>query len=140
MAPTFITFLYLQVDTNNPDKKVRKRIKKSHTVEKNLKNLNVSKFDLEFDVDPLFKKTSSQFDGASGGRQFLSTLEVADETGELLLDSEVRNINNKCVILRYPIICEIPLSCAPNKYYLYFFSNTSFFFLLFILIEQTQYF
>ena len=60
-----------------------------------MKNLNVSKFDLEFDVDPLFKKTSSQFDGASGGRQFLSTLEVADETGELLLDSEVRNSNEK---------------------------------------------
>jgi hypothetical protein len=31
----------------------------------------------------------SQFDGATGGNQFLSTLEIRDETSELLLDSEV---------------------------------------------------
>jgi hypothetical protein len=30
-----------------------------------------------------------QFDGATGGNQFLSTLEIRDETSELLLDSEV---------------------------------------------------
>ena len=77
------------MDGNNP-KKVRKRLKRSNTIEKNLKNLNVNKFELEFDVDPLFKKTSSQFDGAFGGNQFLATLEVMDESGELLLDSEVR--------------------------------------------------
>lgn len=75
------------MDGNNP-KKVRKRLKRSNTIEKNLKNLNVNKFELEFDVDPLFKKTSSQFDGAFGGNQFLATLEVMDESGELLLDSE----------------------------------------------------
>ena len=40
-------------------------------------------------MDPLFKKKSSELDGALGGNQFLSTLEVKDETGELLLDSEV---------------------------------------------------
>ena len=77
------------MDVNNPEKKVRKRIKRGNTVEKNIKNLNVAKFDLEFDVDPLFKKTSSKFDGATGGNQFLCTIEVKDETGELLLDSEV---------------------------------------------------
>jgi len=79
-----------QMDVNNPEKKVRKRIKRGNTVEKNIKNLNVAKFDLEFDVDPLFKKTSSKFDGATGGNQFLCTIEVKDETGELLLDSESR--------------------------------------------------
>jgi len=83
-----------QDELNNPDKKVRKRIKRSTTVEKNLKNLNVNKFELEFDVDPLFKKTSSQFDGAAGGNQFLSTLEIRDETGELLLDSEAQLHSN----------------------------------------------
>jgi len=77
-----------QTDTNNQNKKARKRIKRSATIEKNLKNLNVNKFELEFDVDPLFKKTSSQFDGAFGGNQFVATLEVMDETGEMLLDSE----------------------------------------------------
>ena len=64
-------------DPNNPDQpKKKRRIKKSATVEKNLKNINVSKFELEFDVDPLFKKTSSQFDGGAGGNQFLATLLV----------------------------------------------------------------
>jgi hypothetical protein len=33
-----------------------------------------TQFELEFDVDPLFKKTSSQFDG--GCNQFLATLLV----------------------------------------------------------------
>jgi len=76
-------------DPNNPDQpKKKRRLKKSSTVEKNLKNINVSKFELEFDVDPLFKKTSSQFDGGAGGNQFLATLSVRDETCELLLDSD----------------------------------------------------
>jgi len=78
-----------EIDPNNPDQpKKKRRLKKSATVEKNLKNINVSKFELEFDVDPLFKKTSSQFDGGSGGNQFLATLLVRDETCELLLDSD----------------------------------------------------
>ncbi|XP_023323672.1 condensin complex subunit 2 isoform X2 [Eurytemora carolleeae] len=77
-------------DRNQPDKKIRKRIKRANTVEKNIKNLNIVKFEQEFDVDPLFKKKSSELDGAVGGNQFLSTLEVRDETGELILDSESR--------------------------------------------------
>jgi len=83
-------------DANNPDQpKKKRRLKKSSTVEKNLKNINFSKFELEFDVDPLFKKTSSQFDGGSGGNQFLATLLVRDETCELLLDSDavLENVN-----------------------------------------------
>lgn len=73
----------------NPDQpKKKRRTKKSATVEKNLKNINVNKFELEFDVDPLFKKTSSQFDSGSGGNQFVATLQVRDDTCELLLDSD----------------------------------------------------
>ena len=49
---------------NQEGAKKRKRIKKSATVEKNLKNINIGKMELEFDVDPLFKKTTSQFDAA----------------------------------------------------------------------------
>ena len=56
--------------------KKKRRLKKSATVEKNLKNINVNKFELEFDVDPLFKKTSSQFDSGSGGNQFLASLQI----------------------------------------------------------------
>ena len=53
------------VDNDDPEegeKKKAKRKKKSATVEKNLNNIDIAKFDLEFDVDPLFKKTSTQFD------------------------------------------------------------------------------
>ena len=50
---------------------------------------NFSKFDLEFDVDPLFKKTSTQFDSGGGASsQFLYNLNIRDSTrSELLLDS-----------------------------------------------------
>merc|ERR1719414_183909 len=52
--------------------KKRKKIKKSCTIEKNIKNINISKLELEFDVDPLFKKTTGQMDAAGGGgNQFL---------------------------------------------------------------------
>ena len=52
------------LNTQDGVNKKRKRIKKSATVEKNLKNINIGKMELEFDVDPLFKKTTSQFDAA----------------------------------------------------------------------------
>ena len=72
----------------NPDQpKKKRRTKKSTTVEKNLKNINVNKFELEFDVDPLFKKTSSQFDSSSGGNQFLATLQVMNDMGVTLFTS-----------------------------------------------------
>merc|ERR1719350_70393 len=75
---------------NNQDgTKKRKRIKKSATVEKNLKNINIGKMELEFDVDPLFKKTTSQFDAAGGGgNQFLASLRLRDDTSALMMDSE----------------------------------------------------
>jgi len=93
-------------DANNPDQpKKKRRLKKSSTVEKNLKNINFSKFELEFDVDPLFKKTSSQFDGGSGGNQFLATLLVRDETCELLLDSDavLENVNTGMTPIKPPV-------------------------------------
>ncbi len=37
-------------------------------IEPNLSKLNVKKFDMEFEVDPLFSKTSAAFDeGGTGG-------------------------------------------------------------------------
>ena len=75
-------------DPSNPEKK-RKRIKKSATVEKNLKNINIGKMELEFDVDPLFKKTTSQFDAAGGGgNQFLASLRLRDDSSEMMMDSD----------------------------------------------------
>lgn len=57
-------------------------------MEKNINNIDIAKFDLEFDVDPLFKKTSTQFDSGGGGGQFLCNLFIRDESCQLLLDSE----------------------------------------------------
>ena len=76
--------------------KKKRRMKKSATVEKNLKNITVNRFELEFDVDPLFKKTSSQFDSGSGGNQFLASLQVKDDSCELMLDSDkmLERVNN----------------------------------------------
>ena len=62
--------------------------KTSATVEKNLNNIDIAKFDLEFDVDPLFKKTLTKFDSGVGWSQFLCNLFIRDESCQLLLDSE----------------------------------------------------
>lgn len=49
--------------------------KNKKTVETNLDLLNLSKFELEYDVDPLFKKNCAMFDeGRNGGVNFLSSL------------------------------------------------------------------
>lgn len=68
-------------------RKKKQQRKKASMVEKNLKNINCTQFDLEFDVDPLFKKVSAQFDTGGGGGQFLANLRINDDSGELLLDS-----------------------------------------------------
>ena len=50
--------------------------KKSHTVETNLKNINMVKLDLEFEVDPLFSKTSAAFDEGGTGGLMMNHLQV----------------------------------------------------------------
>jgi len=75
-------------NTEEGEKAKKKRFKKSATVEKNLKNINLNKLELEFDVDPLFKKTTQKFDGAQGGNQFLATLRLQGESAQLLFDSD----------------------------------------------------
>ena len=68
----------------------KKKRRKAKTVETNLANITLSKFDLEFDIDPLFKKVSQQFDSGGSGGQFLSTLRMRDDSGELVLDSNAQ--------------------------------------------------
>merc|ERR1711942_561611 len=46
----------------------KKRTKKRNTVETNIKNLNLTSFDLEYDIDPLFKKQAAQFDDGRSGK------------------------------------------------------------------------
>lgn len=61
--------------------------KPGNTIETNLKNLNVNQFDLAFEVDPLFHKTSAAFDEGGTGGLLLNHLFVRDDSCELLLDS-----------------------------------------------------
>ena len=46
------------------------------TLEKNPKNLDAVHYDMEFDIDPLFKKTSKKFDEGGASSLLLNTLNV----------------------------------------------------------------
>lgn len=54
----------------------RKTKTAANTLETNLHNLNLRNLDLEFHVDPLFRKTSSSFDDHGGRGLLLSHLNV----------------------------------------------------------------
>ena len=47
----------------------------------------------EFETDPLFKKTSAQFDSGGGGGKFLCNLLTRDDTCQLLLDSNAIQVS-----------------------------------------------
>jgi len=116
---------------NKTAKKVRRKIKKSDAVEKNLKNINCGKFDLAFDVDPLFKKTSSQLDGATGGNQFVYTLAIRDESQDLMLDPDkeitMSNDNKNRQANSDDLSIEIPrLACLEDNQICPSFSQFSF--------------
>jgi condensin complex subunit 2 len=55
-------------EEQNQKNQKRENIEGDNTLEKNLSNIDTNKYDLEFDVDPLFQKTSAKFDegGAKG--------------------------------------------------------------------------
>ncbi|XP_048585600.1 condensin complex subunit 2 [Nematostella vectensis] len=74
-------------EQSNKKRNKKNNHKPGNTIETNKKNLNVNQFDLEFEVDPLFHKTSAVFD--EGGTQglLLNFLSVCDDSCELLLDS-----------------------------------------------------
>jgi condensin complex subunit 2 len=44
------------------------------TLEKNLRNLDALHYDMEFDVDPLFKKTSKKFDEGGASSLLVNSL------------------------------------------------------------------
>ena len=57
-------------------KKGKKEISESSTLEKNPANLEIVKYDLEFDIDPLFQKTSAKFDESGAKGLLLQNLNV----------------------------------------------------------------
>ncbi|KAJ7356351.1 hypothetical protein OS493_025460 [Desmophyllum pertusum] len=74
-------------EQQGPQKPKKSNHRPGNTIETNLKNLNVNQFDLAFEVDPLFHKTSAAFDEGGTGGLLLNHLFVRDDSCELLLDS-----------------------------------------------------
>ncbi|CAG5135638.1 unnamed protein product [Candidula unifasciata] len=76
-------------ETGELDMKPKKKKKagKANTVETNLKNINVDKFDLEFEVDPMFQMMSAAFDEGGARGLLLNRLRCFDDRQQLVLDS-----------------------------------------------------
>ncbi|KAJ3033917.1 hypothetical protein HDV00_005657 [Rhizophlyctis rosea] len=64
----------------------RKSARASNTLEKDASALNLKKFDLEFMVDPLFKKTSADFDEGGARGLLLNHLSIAKD-GKIIFDA-----------------------------------------------------
>ncbi|KAJ3278189.1 hypothetical protein HK104_002576 [Borealophlyctis nickersoniae] len=64
----------------------RKSARSSNTLEKDASALNIKKFDLEFMVDPLFKKTSADFDEGGARGLLLNHLSISRD-GKIIFDA-----------------------------------------------------
>lgn len=71
-------------DASRPARKSRRA--REATLAKNFSQLQVKRFDLEFSVDPLFKKTSADFDEGGAGGLLMNHLHV-DDTMKVVFDS-----------------------------------------------------
>ncbi|XP_063848247.1 condensin complex subunit 2-like [Scylla paramamosain] len=82
-------------DENEGRKEKKKKKRKKVIIESNMKNINVKGFDLDFQVDPLFKKMAAQFDeGRSKCGPFLTSLQFLDDSCSFVLDSETVLLNS----------------------------------------------
>ncbi|KAK6185759.1 hypothetical protein SNE40_007921 [Patella caerulea] len=75
---------------NDENMKKKRKTRKSRTIEINLKNINVNKFDLEFEVDPMFQVTSAAFDEGGVSGLLLNNLQCFDDGQQLILDSSTQ--------------------------------------------------
>ena len=76
----------------NDHKTTISKIKRSttrtvETIEKNVDNLILKNFELEFSIDPLFKKTSAEFDETGSKGSLLKTLEISPIDNLVIFDS-----------------------------------------------------
>lgn len=65
----------------------RKSTRPVETIEKNPDALTLKNFDLEFSIDPLFKKTSAEFDETGSRGTLLRSLEVSPRDNLVIFDS-----------------------------------------------------
>ncbi|KAK7110884.1 condensin complex subunit 2-like [Littorina saxatilis] len=69
------------------DNKRKKRKTKSKIIRTNLNTINVNKFDLEFEVDPMFHVMSATFDEGGASGLLLNSLRCYDDRQLLVMDS-----------------------------------------------------
>ncbi|XP_070539700.1 condensin complex subunit 2-like [Ptychodera flava] len=74
-------------DDGTTKKKKQKRTKKSK-IESNLKNIKRKELEMDFEVDPLFKQMSSEFDAGGSSGLLLSNLGQRDDSCEVMLDTQ----------------------------------------------------
>ena len=67
-----------EVDDFIPIKDMRD-FKGMATIEKNPKNLNITKYEKEFEIDPLFQKTSAKFDEGGAHGLLLNNLSIDND-------------------------------------------------------------
>ena len=63
---------------------------RAKTVVTNLKDINAPKFDLEFEVDPMFQMMSAAFDEGGASGLLLNRLRCWDNSQALILDSSTQ--------------------------------------------------
>lgn len=75
-----------EIEDENQAASKKRSMRKNTTLEKDINNLNVKKFDLEFSVDPLFKKTCADFDEGGAKGLLLNHLGI-NENGMIIFDA-----------------------------------------------------
>ncbi|GES85705.1 condensin complex subunit 2/barren [Rhizophagus clarus] len=80
-------------DSEDNELERRPRKKKSSTLVKDYSSLTLKKFDLEFSIDPLFRKTSADFDEGGAEGLLLNNLSI-DRDGKLIFDSSDAILDN----------------------------------------------
>ena len=76
-------------ENNEKKEKERKNHNGGNTIENNHEKLNLTKYDLEFDIDPLFKSMTAKFNESGAKSLLLNTLPL-DENLDVLLESNQR--------------------------------------------------
>ncbi|KAJ3414492.1 hypothetical protein HDV05_006494 [Chytridiales sp. JEL 0842] len=75
-----------QDNETGEEKKKKRSFGSKNTLEKDFSSLNVKKLDMDFMVDPLFKKTSADFDEGTASGLLLNHLSITNQ-GMIIFDS-----------------------------------------------------
>ena len=61
-------------------------------MEKDTKNIDITRFDIEAEIDPFFRQMTAKFD-ASGAKNLLINMTQIDKCLNVQLDSELNEVN-----------------------------------------------